>query len=101
MFGTCTIKNCYCNYSKSSSFFSIEPSTVYKGCGKDIHKRTTVQTYHININNIKTKTCKQYRIELNPSYYYIQNTLLVYKMNYNTKIILKQCIIASTLKANY
>jgi hypothetical protein len=45
--------------------------------------------YHVNINNIKTKTCKQYRIKLNPSYYYIQNTLLVYKMNDNTKILLK------------
>jgi hypothetical protein len=31
--------------------------------------------YYVNINNIKTKTCKQYKIKLNLSYYYIQNTL--------------------------
>jgi hypothetical protein len=45
--------------------------------------------YYVNINNIKTKTCKQYKIKLNLSYYYTKNTLLVYKMNDNTKIILK------------
>jgi hypothetical protein len=45
--------------------------------------------YYVNTNNIKTKTCKQYKIKLNLSYYYIQNTLWVYKMNDYTKIILK------------
>jgi hypothetical protein len=45
--------------------------------------------YYVNINNIKTIICKQYKIKLNLSYYYIQNTLWVYEMNDNTKIILK------------
>jgi hypothetical protein len=46
--------------------------------------------YYVNINNIKTKkTCKQYKIKLNLSYYYIQNTLWVYKMNDNPKMLLK------------
>jgi hypothetical protein len=45
--------------------------------------------YYVNIHNIKTKTCKQYKIKLNLSCYYIQNTLWVYKINDNTKILLK------------
>jgi hypothetical protein len=46
--------------------------------------------YYVNINNIKTKKhANNTRIKLNPSYYYIQNTLFVYKMNDKTKIILK------------
>jgi hypothetical protein len=56
-------------------FISIDPNTEYKGCGKVIHKRTTVQMHYVSRNNIKTKTCKQYKIKLNLSYYYIQNTL--------------------------
>jgi hypothetical protein len=42
---------------------SIDPNTEYKGRGKVIHKWTTVQMYYVNINNIKTKTCKHYKIK--------------------------------------
>jgi hypothetical protein len=36
-------------------FISIDPNTEYKGCGKVIHKRITVQMYYVSINSIKTK----------------------------------------------